>query len=125
MPNPSTFDCAPMTLVNSSGGKIYGFDSIKFTIFQDPNTQYTLTWNATSYGWQSLKQQGAYVPEISVEVEDSGGGPLDTWNVGSPDEVCHPSNPQIFTYENGKPNILSVSGLVIVANVSSGTWVSC
>jgi hypothetical protein len=122
--NPITwgFTTDPMIFMDGAT-QIYKLDTLRFTIFDNGATQYTLQWNATSLGWQSRAYEGAVTPHILIEVVDSGGGAIDTWDVGSPDFLCG-AQPVVFTKTNGAAGVInSATG----ANLSIGgaTWGGC
>jgi hypothetical protein len=114
----------PMFLVDPNGGQVYKLDTLRFAIIDEGNTGYTLSWNATSLGWQSVAAQGAQTPHIVLSILNSAQGVLDSWDIGSPDWLCGGPHQIIFTNNNGQAGII-VTAAIIDLNIAPATWASC
>ena len=113
----------PMYLTANDGTQMYKLDTLRFTIFDDGNTRYTLSWNATSLGWQSIRAQGAVTPHIVLSVLNAAEGVLDPWDIGSPDWPCG-AQPVVFTNNNGKAGIISLAAIIDL-NIGGADWGNC
>ena len=124
-PNPLTFagfNPDPWIL-NGSAGQICKLDTIRFTIYEDTNVQYTLNWNYTSLGWTANPGWGP-PPDITIQIKDGQGGLLDTWDIGHPNHPCG-VEPEGYTTQNGKANILANTELGVTIIIGPATWGHC
>ncbi|HEY4776638.1 MAG TPA: hypothetical protein VIH56_03180 [Candidatus Acidoferrales bacterium] len=113
----------PMYLIGDGGAQIYKLDTLRFTILDDGSTQYTLSWNATSLGWQSMAAQGSVTPHVVIELQNAAGGVLDTWDCGSQDWPCG-ARPIVYTKANGLAGMINLA-VIIDLNIGGAGWVGC